>query len=208
MPSIATAPRACIHTTPKTWRRDGLEALRALAADPAVRALGETGLDFNRNYSPKPAQLAAFEAQLELACEIELPLFVHDRDASTEVHRLLARYRDRLAGVVVHCFTADGAALDAYLDIECHIGITGWVCDTRRGGALRALVPRIPTELLLVETDAPFLRPHNAPKARGRRNTPALLPYVIATLAELRGVEPESLAATTTQNARHLFGIV
>ena len=192
---------------------DWLESLRELASANEVRAIGETGLDYNRNYSPKARQLEVFTAQLALAGELSMPLFVHDREASDDVFAGLARYRDQVPGIVVHCFTGDGTAMRRYLDIDCHIGITGWVCDKRRGEGLRALVPDIPIDRLLVETDAPFLLPHNAPKqakdtpGRGRRNTPAHLVYVIERLAQLRGTEAATLASRTAANAQALFGI-
>jgi TatD DNase family protein len=115
---------------------------------------------------------------------------------------------------VVHCFTGTAADLRRYLDLGCHIGITGWVCDRRRGGPLRELVPQIPLARLMVETDAPFLRPHNAPghapddtsgRGRGRRNEPALLPWVVRQLAELYAMDEQALATITAANARSFF---
>ncbi len=186
---------------------DWIHALRAIASQPTVRAVGEMGLDYNRNFSPKQAQLQVFEAQLQLACELQLPAFVHDRDASSDVYQLLKRYMPDLTGVVVHCFTGSEAALLDYLDLGCHIGITGWVCDERRGLALQEIVPSIPLERLLLETDAPFLFPRNAPKQRNRRNAPALLVYVADKVAELRAMSSTDVAAATTANAQRLFNI-
>ena len=192
-----------------------LDELAALAKRPEVCAIGETGLDFFRNYSPRDAQLAVFEAQLELACRLEKPLFVHDRDASaTVLERLLAR-RAR-PPVLVHCFTGSREALHGYLDAGCHIGITGWVADERRGTGLRELVSEIPLDRLMLETDAPFLRPHNAPKQapegvasrfRGR-NEPALLPYVLDAVAACRTETRGEIAAAVTANAARCFGFV
>jgi len=186
--------------------QDWLERLEALCRGEAVVAVGETGLDFNRNFSPPEDQLALFEGQTRLAARLGLPLFVHDREASDAVAGVLAAEADFSAGVVVHCFTGDREALRRYLALGCWIGVTGWVCDPRRGRDLRALAPEIPLERLLVETDAPFLRPGNAPRDdHGRRNEPALLPWVIETLAACRGEAPEALAAATADNARRFF---
>jgi TatD DNase family protein len=181
-------------------------ALRALAPDPAVVAIGETGLDFNRNFSPPDVQEAIFREQLQLASQLNLPVFVHDREAGDRVAACLAEAGPPSAGVVVHCFTGTRTDLLRYLDMGCHIGITGWVCDRRRGQGLRDLIPLIPLQRLLIETDAPFLRPHNAPAdGHGRRNEPALLPYVAARLAELYGIARAELEAVTAANARRLF---
>ncbi len=185
---------------------DWLDRLEALCRHEAVVAVGETGLDFNRNFSPPEDQLRVFAEHTRLASRLGLPLFVHDREASGSVAEVLAAAADFSAGVVVHCFTGDGDALARYLDLGCWVGITGWICDERRGRGLRALAPEIPLDRLMVETDAPFLRPGNAPRDRhGRRNEPALLSWVIETLAACRGEAPDALAAATADNARRFF---
>ena len=134
-----------------------IEELRRLAGHPAVRALGECGLDYNRNFSPRAAQLHAFEAQLQLAAELQLPAFIHDREAHADLLALLRRYRDRIVDGVIHCFTGQQRELRAYLDLDLHIGITGWICDERRGLHLRELVREIPADRLMLETDSPYL---------------------------------------------------
>lgn len=185
---------------------DWLDRLRELAAHPSVRAIGETGLDFNRNFSPAAVQQRVFRAQLEVARDLAMPVFVHDREAGQQVASALRASALPADDVVVHCFTGAAADLERYLDFGCWIGITGWVCDRRRGEGLRALVPRIPLERLLVETDAPFLRPHDAPPdVHGRRNEPALLVYVVRRLAALYGMDEAALAERTAANARRLF---
>jgi TatD DNase family protein len=182
--------------------------LRALASNPAVRALGECGLDYNRNFSPRDAQLRAFEAQLELAAELALPLFIHDREAHADLHTLLERYRDRIVGGVVHCFTGTREELRAYLDLDLHIGITGWICDERRGLTLRRLVSDIPSDRLMLETDAPYLLPRTLrPAPANRRNEPAFLTYVLAAVAECTGRPAPEIAAETTRTARAFFRI-
>lgn len=184
----------------------GLNALRALLREPGVVAVGETGLDFNRMFSPPEAQERAFLWQIGLAGESGLPLFLHERDASTRQLEILRATRDSWSGGVLHCFTGSREALFGYLDLGLHIGITGWVCDERRGQELQALVREIPADRLLLETDGPWLLPRDLPqKPKDRRNEPAFLPHIAATVARLRGEDVDTLAATTTANARRLF---
>jgi TatD DNase family protein len=185
-----------------------VEELRALAAEPAVRALGECGLDYNRNYSPRPAQLHAFEAQLALGAELKLPMFLHERDAHDDLLALVKRYRDRISAAVVHCFTGERRELRAYLDLDLHIGITGWICDERRGMHLRELVADIPTDRLMLETDAPYLLPRSIkPAPAHRRNEPAFLPAVLEAVAECTGRPAGQVASETSRTARAFFAI-
>ncbi len=179
------------------------------AAHPLVVAMGETGLDYYRNHSTPTAQRLAFEAQLELAVDLELPVFLHEREASRDFGDILQRYRDRLPAAVVHCFTSTTEALERYLEMDCHIGITGWVCDERRGEDLQQQVPRIPDERLMLETDAPYLLPRTLPKGlpHGRRNEPAFLPHVAEHVAHLRGCTMQTLAVQTSANARAFYGL-
>ena len=190
----------------RDWRPDTARVLAELAAAPGVVALGETGLDFNRNYSPPADQERAFESQLELAGELGMPVLLHARDAHPRFARLLARHRDRLPGAVVHCFTGGAEELAAILDLDLHVGVTGWICDERRGLHLRELVGRIPEDRLLVETDAPYLLPRDLqPKPRERRNEPAYMPHILTAVARAASRETGALAAATTANARRLF---
>jgi TatD DNase family protein len=183
-------------------------ALRALVGNTACVAVGECGLDFFRDYSPRDAQREAFAAQLELAAACGKPVFLHQRDAHEELVAMLKPARSALAGGVAHCFTGGPAELEAYLDLDLYIGVTGWVCDERRGADLRAAVPRVPLERLLVETDAPYLLPRDLePKPRGRRNEPAYLAHVVERIAALRGEPLDTVARATTANAERLFGL-
>jgi TatD DNase family protein len=183
-------------------------ALRALAADPAVRAIGECGLDFDRDFSPRPAQEACFAAQLALAAELGLPVFLHERAAHDRFVAILREHRPRLRAAVIHCFTGSATELDAYLALDLHVGITGWICDDRRGAHLRALVGRIPDDRLMLETDAPFLTPRDLrPQPARGRNEPALLPHVLAAVARAAGRAPADVAAATTRTARAFFKI-
>ena len=183
-----------------------IPALRGIAAHPRVVALGECGLDFNRNYSPHPDQEKWFEAQLELCRELGKPLFLHSRDAHPRFAQILKAHG--VENGVAHCFTGEAAELRAYLDLGLHVGITGWICDERRGAHLLELVKEIPQDRLLVETDAPYLTPRDLhPQPKARRNEPAFLPHVLRAVAKARGEDPEALAAATTRNARRLFGL-
>ena len=192
----------------KDWDAAALTRLRELAAGAA--ALGECGLDYNRNFSPPPAQRQCFEDQLALAAQLGKPVFLHERDAFNDFLSILKKYRANLPGAVVHCFTGAQAELEAYVALDCYIGITGWVCDERRGAHLVPLLPRIPADRLLLETDAPYLLPRNLPRqsTRGKsgRNEPCFLPHIAACVAEMAGKTPDQLAQETSANARRLFG--
>jgi len=181
-------------------------ALAALLTQHNVRAVGETGLDFNRNFSTPDNQRAAFRQQIELASDLELPLFIHDRDSDGEVAQILDDTNANPERIVVHCFTGSAEELATYLERGYYIGITGWVADPKRGQALAKLVPTIPRNRLLLETDAPYLWPRNAAnKPKGGRNEPSYLPWVARRVAELCELDLPTLATTTTENALRLF---
>ena len=185
-----------------------LDTLEDLLDQPCVKAVGETGLDFNRNYSPREAQLTAFDAQIELAVRRARPLFVHDRDSGGVVLERLRAHGPEPRQVVIHCFTGSALELDGYLSAGFMIGITGWICDERRGLELRELVRLIPAQQLMIETDAPFLLPRTIDtKPPSRRNEPANLIWVARCLAEARGENVADLIATTTDNARTFFAL-
>ncbi len=182
------------------------DQLAALAATPTVVAIGETGLDYYRGYASREDQRAVFRRQAELAVTIGKPLFVHDRESAGETRRLLADFRDDLVACVIHCFTGTAAELDGYLEDGYAIGVTGWICDERRGGGLRELAPRIPAERLMIETDAPYLLPRTmVPRPRSRRNEPAFLPWIARQLAECRGEQPAAVERRTHANAARFF---
>ena len=183
-------------------------ALRSLLGGRAFVAVGECGLDFFRDYSPRPAQRRAFDAQLELAAAVRKPVFLHQRDAHDEFVAALTPVRPRLVGGVAHCFTGGPRELAAYLELDLYIGVTGWVCDERRGTELRAAVPLIPLDRLLIETDAPYLLPRDLkPKPHNRRNEPHFLAHVLERIAALRNEPLEAVAAATTANAERLFAL-
>ena len=188
------------------WQSSHYDVLKSLSTESSVRAIGETGLDFNRNYSPPEAQEFAFREQLKLAVETQLPLFCHQRDAHQRFIEILGEYRDRVSDLVVHCFTDNREALIDYLDLDCHIGVTGWICDERRGLELQQLVKLIPANRLMLETDAPYLLPRNLnPKPASRTNEPAHLPHILREVAHHRGENPADLAVNCTAASRRFF---
>ena len=180
--------------------------LREIAKHPRVVAIGECGLDFNRNYSPHPDQEKWFVAQLELGLELKKPLFLHSRDAHPRFAEILKSLKVQKA--VAHCFTGGRDELRACLDLGLHVGITGWICDERRGGHLAELVREIPRERLLLETDSPYLTPRDLkPQPKARRNEPAFLPHILKAVARALGRPATEVAAETTRNAQAFFGI-
>jgi len=190
----------------KDWQPSDYESLKKLAQSDNVVAIGEAGLDFNRDFSPRADQEKVFEQHIELAIETGKPMFLHERDAFERFHPIIKQYRDSLSSVVVHCFTGSKEALFAYLDLDLHIGITGWVCDERRGQHLLPLISEIPEHRLMIETDAPYLLPRNIrPKPKSRNNEPAYLPWVVEKLSECTGKSIEQIASQTTLTSESFF---
>lgn len=182
--------------------------IRELAARDAVVAIGECGLDYCRNFSPRDAQLAAFQAQLEIAADEGMPVFLHQRDAHDDFIKILEPMLPRLPRAVAHCFTGEGESLRQYLAMDLYIGITGWICDERRGMHLQDIASIIPDDRLMIETDAPYLLPRTLePKPRSRRNEPAFLTEVLRVVAEARGQSREHVARITTDNAMSFFDL-
>jgi len=181
------------------------EELAELARAPEVAAVGECGLDFFRDFSPREAQRQAFHLQLELAAAVGKPVFLHQRDAHADFIAILREHGARHAGVA-HCFTGGAAELDAYLELGLAIGITGWISDERRGTHLAPLMRAIPAGRLLLETDGPYLLPRDlSPRPASRRNEPAYLAHIAAVVARARGEPLEALARSSTAGARELF---
>lgn len=187
---------------------DSCAQLLEIAQQPQVVAIGETGLDFNRDFSPRPRQETAFAEQLGLAVRTGLPVFLHQRDAHATFLAILKEQRDALSRGVVHCFTGTREELHDYLDLDMYIGITGWVCDERRGLHVQELLQDIPPDRLMLETDAPYLLPRNMrPRPSGRRNEPAFLPWVLQMVAQCLGQPATTIAERSTANARTFFGL-
>jgi len=196
-------PHDAKSCTPKT-----LDLLRSLASRPEVVAIGECGLDYNRDFSPRPVQDQWFEEQVKLAVELGLPLFLHERDAHPKFIEILGKYKANLPKAVVHCFTGNQYELDRYLRMGMYIGITGWICDERRGTHLRDLVKKIPLNRLMLETDGPFLTPRDMrPQPKEGRNEPVFLPHILNAVARATGKPPEEVAAATTTTTKEFFGI-
>ena len=184
------------------------DRLCALLADPMVVAAGECGLDYFRNFSPPADQRRAFELQLALAERARKPVFLHQRDAHADFLAMLRAHPQAAARAILHCFTGGPAELEDCLALGLSVGITGWICDERRGQALRESAARAPPDRLMLETDAPYLLPRTLrPKPAHRRNEPAFLPAVLAETARCRNEDPAALAAATTGNACRFFGL-
>lgn len=190
----------------KDCSETALSGLQTLASDANVVAWGEIGLDFNRMYSPRQDQERCFVRQLEIADTLELPLIFHERDSNGRFLEILDATPCSHRRAVVHCFSGTETDLARYLKMGFYIGITGIITINKRGAALRRMVPSIPADRLLVETDAPYLTP--APhRNRVRRNEPAFVREVLMKVAEVRGDDPDRLAAQIWQNTCRLFGI-
>ncbi len=180
--------------------------LKKLFEMDQVVAVGECGLDFNRDFSPRDQQRECFAAQLEMAANNGLPLFLHERDAFDEFLATMRGVRDRLSRAVVHCFTGTTEQAKAYLDLDLHLGITGWICDEKRGRHLREVVQMIPVDRLMIETDCPYLAPKNM-RPKISRNEPKFLPHILRTIAECRGEDPLVLSEDLLQTTRKFFDI-
>ena len=182
--------------------------LLMLTEKESVVAVGECGLDFNRNYSSHAEQEHAFHSQLQIAKATQLPVFLHQRDAHDHFLAILNDHIDSITGGVAHCFTGNKDEMREYLDLGLHIGITGWICDERRGHDLQEAINFLPVDRMLIETDAPYLLPRDLePKPKSRRNEPMHLPHILEVIARLRNEEAEYLADITTQNAIRLFDL-
>jgi len=196
----------------KEWTDKTAQEIHDMAQQSCVKSVGECGLDYNRNFSEPKDQKRCFEAQLELAADLKLPVFLHQRDAHDDFLSILSRWRDQLTGGVAHCFTGTVEEAKSYLDLDLYIGVTGWLCDERRGKDLQQAVIEIPLTHLMIETDAPYLLPRDLPgellgKLHDRRNEPFVLPHICEALAKYKNEDPQAVAIQTTQLARKFFSI-
>ena len=194
------------------WSDKAAQEIHSMAQMGCVKAIGECGLDYNRNFSSPKDQRRCFEAQLELAADLKLPVFLHQRDAHEDFITLIKIWRGRLTGGVVHCFTGSAEEAKAYIECDLYIGITGWLCDERRGKSLQHAVAEIPLDRLMIETDAPYLMPRDLPAAylenlAERRNEPLVLPHICNALAHYKNEDPDKVARLTTQRAQDFFNI-
>lgn len=181
-----------------------LEQLRAAAKKDGVVAIGECGLDFNRNFSPPDVQVQVFRAQLDIAVNLQLPVYLHERDAFAAQTACLEPVLASLVGGIAHCFTGDEQQLHAYLDMGLFIGVTGWACDDKRGDALRAALSHIPLDRVILETDAPYLFPKTL-RPRTKNNEPAYLPHIGEQVSKLMEVSLTQLADNSYANTCRLF---
>ncbi|MGR6129177.1 TatD family hydrolase [Paenibacillus sp. SER-28] len=192
----------------KDCNADTIQQLRQLAGQPQVVSIGECGLDYNRDFSPRDVQRRWFGEQIQLAGELNMPLFLHERDAHEDFVTMLRDYQRLVDKAVVHCFTGTEQELHTYVEMGLYIGITGWICDERRGKHLRELVRDIPLDRLMIETDAPFLTPRNLPvKPKEGRNEPVYLAHIAATVAECTGRSMMEIEIATTETAKRFFGL-
>ena len=193
----------------KTMNTESIKILTALLKEKKVVAVGECGVDFDRDFSPRPVQESCFHAQLSLAEEVQKPLFLHERAAFDRFIAILKEHSSLPEGVV-HCFTGQLKEAKTYLEMGYYIGFTGAITDVRRFAALEEVVRYVPLDRMLIETDAPFMMPKNVPTRQlsyhqQRRNEPAFLPYVAQTIAQYKGVTLKAVADKTRENAETLF---
>lgn len=188
------------------WHQGSAAIQAKLCLASSVVAVGECGLDYNRDFSPRPKQREAFAAQLALAAKLGKPVLMHERDAHDDFIAIVREHRAHLTGALLHCFTGTRAQMESYIELGLHLGITGWVCDERRGQELAELVKYIPGERLLIETDSPYLLPRSMrPKPKSGKNLPRYLPYIAAEIARLRGEDEQVFIERTYQNSLRFF---
>jgi len=172
-----------------------------------VKAIGECGLDYKRNYSSKIDQLYCFKKHLDLACELNMPMFLHERDAHQDFLKLLKEYINKIEDVVVHCFTGDKQSLKNYLDLDCYIGITGWITDPKRGSHLHDIIKYIPSNKLMIETDSPYLMPYNFDIKNKKYNEPSNLIYILETISNILKKDKSLLAKEIYNNTCKFFNL-
>lgn len=208
MPNILYATAGCHPHDAKSFCEQDLLQLNQLAQAKQVVAVGECGLDFNRNFSPKEDQIKVFIQQLELAVKIQKPVFLHERDAFDTQYQILKDYIPQLSGTVAHCFTGSQNELESYLDLGLHIGITGWICDERRGQMLYNITKLIPNNRIMLETDGPYLTPRTLKgKQKKGRNEPKYLPHIAKTVAQALNQNLQQVADNSYLNSCRFFNL-
>ena len=182
--------------------KDLLNKLRSINPN----AIGETGLDYFRNISPPKIQRESFQMHIEIAKELKLPLYLHQRDGHNDFIKIIKKNLDNFPKFVVHCFTGSQKELDDYLDLGAYIGLTGWICDAKRNIDLRQSIKNIPIERMMLETDSPYLIPKNLlKKPKKNINEPKYLPHIANEICELIGIEIEELKRATHNNTVSFF---
>jgi TatD DNase family protein len=213
-PQHLFATAGCHPHDAKSLDKQGIAQIEQLAQVESVVAIGECGLDFNRDFSPRDVQIKVFKQQLELAVELNKPVFLHERDAFDTQFQILKDYMPQLTNAVSHCFTGSAEHLQSYLDLGLSIGITGWICDERRGQDLYQNVKIIPDDRLMLETDAPYLTPRNLnlkklqPKPKSSKNLPQYLPHIGQTVSEARGQSLQHISNISYINSCRFFNLV
>ena len=187
----------------KDFDEDSIDVLRELAKSQKVVAIGEIGLDYYYDFSPRDIQKKFFRMQIELANELNLPIIVHDRDAHADTMDIIRKFKKAETGCVLHCYSGSAEMAGEYVKMGCYISIAGPVTfkNNKKG---EAVVKEVPIERLLIETDSPYLTPH---PYRGKRNDPTKVEYVADKIAQIKGISYEKACDITTENAKRFFGI-
>ena len=185
---------------------DYLKKLKDVITTNNPHAIGETGLDFFRNLSTYEQQIYVFEEQIKIAIDTNKPLFLHQRDSHDDFIKILRKYSSDISKAVVHCFTGTQVQLDDYLELDCYIGITGWICDEKRNIELRKAIKNIPLEKLMIETDCPYLIPKNlVEKPKNNRNEPSNLNHIVSEISMLMNIGEDILRRETFKNTKSFF---
>ena len=194
------------HNADSTKDKDYLEIENIAKTNNKIVAIGECGLDFDRMFSTKENQIKCFEKQIEIAETLNIPLFLHERNAVEDFIKVLSHHKEICKKSIVHCFTGNAETLKKYLSMGCYIGITGWICDSRRAKDLRQAVRYIPIDKIMIETDSPFLTPKNI-QGLSKTNYPQNVKYVAKELAMHMGVPENILISKAKENTEHFFSI-
>lgn len=194
------------HNADSTRDKDYLEIENIAKTNNKIVAIGECGLDFDRMFSTKENQIKCFEKQIEIAETLNMPLFLHERNAVEDFIKVLSNHKEICKKSIVHCFTGNAETLKKYLSMGCYIGITGWICDSRRAKDLRQAVRYIPLDRIMIETDSPFLTPKNI-QGLNKTNYPQNVEYVAKELAIHMGVPENILISRAKENTEHFFSI-
>ena len=194
------------HNADSTRDKDYLEIENIAKTNNKIVAIGECGLDFDRMFSTKENQIKCFEKQIEIAETLNMPLFLHERNAVKDFIKVLSNHKEICKKSIVHCFTGNTETLKKYLSMGCYIGITGWICDSRRAKDLRQAVKYIPLDRIMIETDSPFLTPKNI-QGLSKTNYPQNVKYIAKELAMHMGVPENTLISKAKENTEHFFSI-
>ena len=183
-----------------------LKKLKEVINNNNPHAIGETGLDFFRNLSTYEEQIFAFEEQIKIAIDTNKPLFLHQRDSHDDFIKILRKYSSDINKSVVHCFTGTKEQLNDYLELDCYIGVTGWICDAKRNVELRKTIKNIPLERLMIETDCPYLIPKNLEeKPKNNRNEPTYLNHIANEVATLMKKDINDIREKTYKTSLSFF---